>query len=131
MRFSKKTDYAIVLIDALKQSYFLGTFESIADVAKRHRVPKLFLEKVAQELRAEKIVESRHGKAGGYRLIKNPTALTLWDIISVFEETDMKRRMKSLTADKNCPAAKFCQPKQRWARIEEKIQKIFQETMFV
>lgn len=131
MKFSKKTDYAIILIDALKQSYFSGAFECMTDIAKAYRAPKLFLEKVAQELREAGIVESRKGKQGGYRLLKNPTAMTLWDVISVFEKTDMRNRMKSLRADKKCPAAKLCEPKRRWADIEEKIQKIFQETTFV
>lgn len=131
MKFSKKTDYAIVLVDALKQSHFLGTYISISDIAKRYRMSRLFLEKVAQELREKKFITSQKGAKGGYRLLKNPNALTLWDVISVFEKTDIKRRMRSLHPDKQCPAAAFCPPQKRWEDIEEKIQKIFQETTFV
>lgn len=131
MRFNTKTDYAIILIDALKQSYFSGSFECIADIAKGSRISKLFLEKVAQELRERGILESRKGVRGGYRLVKNPGALTLWDVVSVFEKPDMTRRMKSLHPDKQCPAAKLVPPKKRWSDIEEKIKNIFQETTFV
>ena len=131
MRFSKKTDYAIILIDALQQGYFSDGFTSITDIAKAHRISKLFLEKVAQELRGEGVIQSRRVRAGGYRLIKNPSALTLFDVISVFEKTDMMQRMKSLNPDTRCPAAKLVPLKKRWTDIEEKIKNIFQKTTFV
>ncbi|MEK7636098.1 MAG: Rrf2 family transcriptional regulator [Patescibacteria group bacterium] len=131
MRFSKKTDYAIIFIDALKQSYFSGGFESVVDIAKAHRMSKLFLEKIAQELREEGVVQSHRGRAGGYRLVKNPSVLTLFDVISIFEKTDIRQRMKSLNPDIRCPAAKLVPQKKRWTDIEEKIKNIFQETTFV
>ena len=130
MRFSKKTDYAIILVDALKGTYFSHEFVSLSDIAKKEKISRMFLEKLAQELREHDILKSRKGKIGGYRLQKNPTALTLYEVISIFEETEIKQRMKSLHPDKDCPVGKFLPREKRWEEIEQKIKAIFRETTF-
>ncbi len=130
MRFNKKTDYAIILVDALKLTHFSGQFLGIAEIAKKHRLPKIFLEKLAMTLREHGIVESKKGKAGGYRLKKNPAALTLLDVIRIFEETKIMKPMRKPAPDKNCPVAKFAPAEKRWAEIDQKIKDIFKQTTF-
>jgi Rrf2 family protein len=130
MKFCKKTDYAIFLIDVLKPTYFSGEFISIADIAKKHQLPKMLLEKLAGSLRMKKILASRKGKEGGYRLRINPAELTMLDIVTIFEDTDVMKRLRPFVSVKECPMSKVYSAKKRWKDIDEKIHTIFKETTF-
>ena len=130
MRFSKKTDYAIALIDALKLTYFSKNFVGLADIAKKNQLPRTFLEKLARMLRDERMLESRKGMNGGYRLARNPSALTLHEVINIFEDTKVMERMRAPKPAKECPIAKFSEPEKRWKDIDTQIDRIFKETTF-
>jgi Rrf2 family cysteine metabolism transcriptional repressor len=50
-------------------------------VAKAQRVPVRFLENILAQLRQDGIVESVRGKAGGYRLSRDPRRLSVGEVI--------------------------------------------------
>lgn len=50
-------------------------------IAERHRIPKRYLEHVLQNLSKNHILRSIRGTHGGYRLARNPSHITLADII--------------------------------------------------
>ncbi|MDO8500101.1 MAG: Rrf2 family transcriptional regulator [bacterium] len=79
----KKFDYALILIDHLKQNK--GAFVELGVVAKKFRLPGSYLEKVAQELKRAGWLESRKGAGGGYRLAKNPAAFSIGALINFYE----------------------------------------------
>lgn len=130
MRFNKKTDYGIALTDTLKVTYYSKEFVPISEIAKKSRLPRAFAEKLARTLRLRKIVESQKGSAGGYRLIKNPTKLSLLDIIGAFEKTNITRGMMPIRPDYHCPVFRFCPPQKRFAEIDRKINEILKKAMF-
>ena len=130
MKFSKKTDYAIALIDALKLTYFSDTFTGLSQIAEKNRLPKMFLEKVAHILRDEGILMSHKGVHGGYRLARDPSALTLHEVINIFERTSVMARMRPPKTSKECPVAKFSEPEKRWRDIDTRINSIFKEITF-
>lgn len=57
----------------------------ISSISSRQDIPRPYLEQILHSLNRAGIVESTRGPAGGYRLKKAPSAITLADIIEVLE----------------------------------------------
>src|SRR3989344_5335147 len=121
MKLSRKTDYAILLVDALKQSFRSRNYLGISEIALKNNLPRLFLEKIAQALLANGIVASKKGKTGGYRLKKNPKKISFLDIIAIFEKEEKLRCVKYPRPNEICPLALFSPAQKRWEEIDKKI----------
>jgi Rrf2 family protein len=65
-------------------------------IAKRMDIPARFLPQVLGDLNRAGIVEARLGRAGGYRLSRSPTAISVLDIIEA-TEGDARRQTCVLT----------------------------------
>ncbi len=85
MQFSTTSDYAIrtVLYLALNGERSCTANE----IEKEMAVPSLYLSKVTKQLRQTGILEAGRGNGGGYRLIKDPEQISLYDILSLTEQT--------------------------------------------
>lgn len=130
MIFSRKTDYAIMLIDSLKRTYSSGEFLAISDIAEKNQISRMFLEKLAQELRFNKIFEARKGKGGGYRLIKNPKKISFLDIARIFEGIKNMQCVKYPRPNEACPLWASSSLVRSFNKLDVKINKIFAKTTF-
>lgn len=128
MQFSRKADYALIFLEVLKPTFGSGEFLALRTVAEREFLPLAFLEKIASALRKNKIVEARKGMAGGYRLARSPSSLTLKEIIDVFEEPPMMKCMRSPHPEKHCLLVPTCPTRSKWQEIEKEVDSIFERT---
>jgi len=84
IRIAKLTDYAIVLL-----SYFASDDEqpvhNARDLAERAQVPLPTVSKILKALSHGEIVVSQRGVNGGYRLAREPQAISIADIITAVE----------------------------------------------
>ncbi|ODT79567.1 hypothetical protein ABS71_00950 [bacterium SCN 62-11] len=82
--FSLTTQYAIravVLLAYEDNGAALGN----AVLAERAQIPPAYLSKVLQGLVRSRIVESRRGVGGGFRLVQSPEEITLLDVVNAVE----------------------------------------------
>ena len=79
----KRFDYAVVLLGHLKKGG--GTFVDIGKVAEESRLPRAYLEKIAQELKRAGWLESKKGSGGGYRLLRDPEAVSVEALIHFYQ----------------------------------------------
>lgn len=84
--FSMKTKYALRALSMLSREYGNGPV-SISEIAKKESVPRRFLVKILQELKAIGIVNSLMGKNGGYCLAQSPEKISLLPIIQLCEQS--------------------------------------------
>lgn len=126
MRFSRKTDYGIILVQSLRGTYPDGGYVSLSKISREQGLPLSFLEKLAEILRQNGYLSARRGPDGGYRLVKNPKDITLKELIDVFEEPEMMRCMKSNHPEKYCPFVEACPTRAGWLRIEKEVNTIFE-----
>ena len=126
MRFSRKTDYGIILLQSLRETFSSGEYISLSRVAKEQEISLAFLEKLGERLRREGYLESHRGTRGGYRMLKDPKSVTLKELIRVFEESEMMRCMKSHRPDKACPLVAVCPTRRSWLEIEKRVNSIFE-----
>jgi Rrf2 family protein len=62
----------------------------IADIARRQKIPKKFLESILASLKQGGFVESRRGAEGGYFLARNPEAITIGEVLRFVEGSQAK-----------------------------------------
>jgi Rrf2 family protein len=83
---SSKAKYALKAAIALAREFGQGPV-LISDIAERERIPRKFLELILLELRHSGILQSRKGKGGGYFLAREPSRVSLGEILRVVEGT--------------------------------------------
>ena len=84
MKLSKKTEYACLALIDLSESYGDKVIK-IQDISLRRKIPKKYLEQILLLLKNSGYVESIRGVNGGYKLIKEPSQITLAEIIRLID----------------------------------------------
>ena len=76
---SRKTKYGLQALIYLTKKYGKGPV-LIAELAKKERIPKKFLESILLDLKNKGILQSKKGKGGGYALARPLASVsgTLW-----------------------------------------------------
>lgn len=80
---TKETDYAVRALLVLAKNK--SSFVSARDIAKVQSIPYQFLRRVLGELIKHKIIESREGFGGGFRLIKAEDEVKVDGLIKIFQ----------------------------------------------
>ena len=83
MKINRATDYGIRLMMYLAARP--GTIVPRAEVAQKMAIPAEFLAKIAQLLAKAGFIEIRKGRAGGYILARDPSQITLLDLVETLE----------------------------------------------
>ncbi len=81
---SKKSKYAFRALIMLAKRYEQGPV-LIGDIAKKHQIPKKFLELILLELRNQGILGSKKGKGGGYFLARSPDSISLGEVVRALD----------------------------------------------
>ena len=81
---SKQSDYALILLTVLAKLP-PNTYMGLKEVAEDHNLPYKFIGQIATKLKKAKIVMSKEGSGGGYKLAKEATTINLNNIISALE----------------------------------------------
>lgn len=84
MKLSKRTEYGVRAIVQLARQWPRGYVQS-KDLARQDRLPTKFLESILLALRRGGFLESKIGREGGYRLAREPHAISLGDVIRRLE----------------------------------------------
>ena len=88
MSLSAKTQYAVLAMLQLAQEFAGGEPVQVRRIAERQGIPSTFLVQILHELRRAGLVVSTRGAAGGYRLNRMPSEITLADIVDDFEAAE-------------------------------------------
>jgi Rrf2 family protein len=78
---SKTAEYALRAVVCLG-GLDPGIAASADVLAGRTKVPRSYLQRVLQDLAAANLVRSRPGPGGGYELARNPSEITILDVVN-------------------------------------------------
>lgn len=81
MLLTKECDYAVRIVRCLADM----EIKTVKEICAEENVPLPFAYRIMKKLENVKIVMSYRGPAGGYRLMKYPNAITLYNIISAVD----------------------------------------------
>src|SRR3974390_1855132 len=80
MKLSLRGEYALRALLVLGLNYDQAVLR-IQTISDQQNIPKRFLEQILNDLKSARIVESKRGVAGGYRLKRPPSRITLAEVI--------------------------------------------------
>ena len=81
---STRGRYSIrILLDLAE--HHTGDFISLKDVAERQGISLKYIERILPVLKKGKLIETAHGKGGGYKLTKSPDEYNLLEILEYTE----------------------------------------------
>lgn len=83
---SLKTKYAIkALVTLAEERERGGASLRIEEIAERGGAPKRFLEHILLEIKRAGLIGSRRGRDGGYRMIKDPKAVSIGMVLRLVD----------------------------------------------
>lgn len=89
MRVSSRADYGVRALFDLAQRYGKGPTQS-RDIALRQEIPEAYLHQVLGALNRAGFVRSTRGPAGGHELNRDPSEITVWDVLNVLDGPDQR-----------------------------------------
>jgi len=84
VRISMRADYGARAVIDLAQRHGHGLTQT-ADIASRQRIPESYLEQLLTTLRKAGLVRSVRGPAGGHELVREPSRISLGDVLEALE----------------------------------------------
>lgn len=128
MKFSRRVDYGLVLLQALRNTYKTKQFIGLRRIARSFHLPFSYLEKLAVTLKNAGYIEAQKGAHGGYRLKKDPRKISLAEVVELFEGTKATVRcMDPGDPHKHCKVAGVCPTRKSWTLIEGKIDDVLKK----
>ena len=99
MKLSTRGEYALRALLVLGRDYQEdNSVVRIQEISAKQNIPKRFLEQILNDLKSARIVESKRGVAGGYRLSRAPEEITLAEVI---------RHVEGALAPVSCVSERF------------------------
>ena len=84
MKISQRGLYALKALTHLAESYDQGLVK-IHAIAEEEALPEKFLEGILVTLKNARLVSSRRGRAGGYRLRRPPGEIVIGDVVRIID----------------------------------------------
>ena len=120
MKLSTKGRYGLRALVDLAVHSENGTV-SIQSIANRQNISVSYLEQLVGKMRRAGIVTSIRGAAGGYRLAKPPSTISVGDVLRALEGDLEAVNCPGNDEVPACEAAPTCVTKYVWKRINESI----------
>ena len=118
MKLSTRARYGVRLMVVLAFNYDKGPV-FLKDVAKGENISEKYLSLIIIPLRRTGLVNSIRGAHGGYSLAKNPSQITMKEIVDVLEgDCSLVDCVKNPST---CPRVSICASHDIWAIIGGKI----------
>lgn len=109
MYFTREEEIAVVVCATLAQTP--QDIVSLSDMSSFHGFPLPFLKKIMRTLKAYRLVTSKEGTFGGYRLAKSANVISLYDIIrAVTTGKSVKQQIFANERRTLCPLTRRCIP---------------------
>ncbi|MFZ2322878.1 MAG: Rrf2 family transcriptional regulator [Ignavibacteriaceae bacterium] len=115
--FSKKCEYGLQAI------LFMAAHENLCvcpaeEISSKLNIPKEFISKILQSLTESGIVESKKGKAGGFKLAKRPSKIKLIDIVDAID--GLESFNSCVLGFSNCSPDNPCPVHDQWGTLRVK-----------
>ena len=96
------------------------------EIAERLGLPPQFLSKILRRLTATGLVASQRGRSGGFRLVREPGAISLLDVVMPFEEP--RTRVACLLGQEYCTDQDACPLHQPLVEFRTKFYDLLEST---
>lgn len=123
MKISTKGRYALrILADLAENSD--GGFLPLREVADREDISEKYMEGIIAQLSKAGLLEGQRGKGGGYRFARDPSTITVWQVLRIVEG-DMGAADCVGDSPMLCPRVGSCKTHRLWADYYDMTKKYF------
>jgi len=125
LKLTKKTDYALMAINYMscQGEDFVANTRAISEI---YNIPLELLAKILQRLAKKGIIVSQNGPKGGYVLAKEPSLITIGEVIRAIEGPVQIVRCHD--GENTCSQTERCTVRSPLRRIESKIIELLDKT---
>jgi Rrf2 family protein len=126
MRITTWTEYSLIISIHLARRGAAGTGPVAArEIADQERLPGDYVEQILLRLRRAGLVESVRGAKGGYFLAKEPTAITMRDIMTASEHQTFEMNCATHPVDdERCNPASACSIRPVWQALQQRVDEL-------
>jgi len=117
--------HAITALAALAELQ-RGSYAGASDVASQIGAPRNYLGKLLKTLADEGLLESQKGKGGGFRLAREPTQISLYDVVEPIER--VSRWSGCFLGQARCSSDAPCAVHQHWGKVRDAYLQFLKET---
>ncbi len=128
VKVSSRAHYGLRLMTELAKAYGEGA-RSLAEIARAEHLPQGYLEQLVVPLKRAGLIESVRGAHGGYRLSREPSAITVGEVVRVLEGS---LALVECLADDYTPGACSvegeCLSRALWQRVRDSVNAVLDST---
>jgi len=84
MKLTTRSEYALLALLYLARHYS-EEYNTVETIASAQYIPRKYLEQIMLALKRARFVRSSRGLHGGYKLAKPPEAITLAEVVRLFD----------------------------------------------
>lgn len=129
MPISQKSQYAVRAVFELAKRRGAGATK-IGEIAEAQAIPPRFLENILNQLKGGGFVESVRGKDGGYRLVREPSNLTVGEILRFVEGPFSPVECNAGSKKESCPMDGRCPFRALWDKAEQALAQVYDGATF-
>lgn len=115
MEITREADYAVRCVLYLSKGP--GSVTMMDEIAEKMRIPRAFLAKILQKLARAGITKSVRGPRGGVQVVKDPSTITLRDVVEAIDGPVTLNRC-GIDAH-SCSSFRTCTVHPVWFRLRE------------
>ncbi|NTW73175.1 MAG: Rrf2 family transcriptional regulator [Eubacteriaceae bacterium] len=123
MRLSTKGRYGVTAMIHLA-TYFNKGPVSLKDIAQELDYSEAYMEQLFAALKKERLVASQRGAKGGYSLAKDPSDITVGEIIKALEGPIEFSSCVGGTENFKCKKSTHCVTKEVWEQVNDSINNV-------
>ena len=121
LRFTKRADYGLMAMHYIASHADEGAV-SVKRIAEEFHIPAELLAKILQRLAKHRLITSHNGPKGGYELTKQPSAITVGQVVRALEGPI--KIVSCMTDGDDCPQYSRCNLRRPVQKIQTSISRL-------
>ena len=123
MQLTKKSSYGLIAILELAGASEESPTPASA-IAERFSLSASFIEKILRELRRAGLVVSTQGRSGGYSLARDPSRISLRQVLEALGESlDL---VGCVHSDAHCDLTVICPTRSAWKKLDSQFKELLE-----
>ncbi|MCK9407744.1 MAG: Rrf2 family transcriptional regulator [Bacteriovoracaceae bacterium] len=123
LKLSKKVEYGLIAIRHIASVN--NQISTVKEISEKYSIPSDVLAKVMQKLTKGKLITSHQGAMGGYTLARGADQISVMNVISVIEGSQMGIAQCFSEEPENCSIYLNCTIKNPLGKIQHNLELVF------